>query len=111
MVLERSERDSARARSIDHDSIPYTCVMMTHIYEKKTKVDTVKNPTRANSNGKSGFRRISTISDLDLYDLYDTCIHIIPQTLHWYRRSALRFSAPNQYLSIAYSTYVRYILI
>ena len=37
MVLERRVRERARAHSVDHDSIPYKCVMMTHKYEFKTK--------------------------------------------------------------------------
>ena len=62
----REVRERARASSIDQDSIPNKFVMMTHRYEQKTNVD--KKSNSANSNGISGFRRISTISDLDLYD-------------------------------------------
>ena len=36
-------REIARARSIDHDAIPYKCVTMTHRYEYKIKVDKKSN--------------------------------------------------------------------
>ena len=36
--------------------------------DTRKKLKWIQNPTRANSNGMSGFRRISTTSDLDLYD-------------------------------------------
>ena len=39
----RGVRERVRANSIDHDSIPYKCVMMTHRYEQKTKVDNESN--------------------------------------------------------------------
>ena len=39
----------------------------------KNKRQWIKNPKRVNSNGISGFRRISTISYLDLYDP-GTCV-------------------------------------